>query len=91
MGSGDLGWLAAVGMTFGIVCGFVLRLPAFLIVGFVCLPALWVSGATPGEPVLATVTTVVVLQIGFGLGVIGRAVLRARLTGRRGADPTHHR
>jgi hypothetical protein len=91
MGSGDPGWLVAAGVMLGIAGGFVIRLPAFLFFATICVSALLFSGMTPGGPLLAAVVAIVVLQIGYGLGVIGRAALRAHLAGRREAGPRRHR
>src|SRR5215207_7305298 len=79
----DMYWLAATSFLFGTICGAVLRLPAFIIVAAVFLAFVIIVNLSPeGRPVGAAILAIVTIQIGYGVGLITRAVLRTRHDGR---------
>ena len=72
-------WLALGCVLFGAVCGAILRFLPFLAIAAITVVLLLGIGAAAGHAGLAAVTGIVGLQIGYGLGVIARAGVRARL------------
>lgn len=72
-------WLALGCVLFGGVCGATLRFPTFLAIAAVAVVLLLGIGAAAGHAVLAAMIGIVGLQVGYGLGVIARVGVRARL------------
>lgn len=63
----------------GVICGATVRLPAFIIIllGGAVIAALSIGFRNDGNPIWSAVVAAVVLQAGYALGIIGRAVMRS--------------
>lgn len=72
-------WVVVGGLLLGAVCGATLRFLLFVLVALVAVAVLLAIGAAPGHALVDGIAAVVTLQLGYGLGVIGRAGLRDRL------------
>ena len=71
-------WLALGCVLFGAVCGAILRFLPFLAIAVLAV-ALLLGIVAAGHALAAALIAIVGLQIGYGLGVIARAGVRARL------------
>jgi hypothetical protein len=72
-------WLAALSVALGVLCGAIFRLLVFaviLVAAVTSMLAIGWAGVASLSP-LSALVALVALQIGYALGVILRAVLRA--------------
>lgn len=71
--------IAAGLLVLGVVCGATVRLPTFVIIllGAAAIAALSTGLRGDGNPVLSALIAALVLQAGYALGIVGRAVLRS--------------
>lgn len=72
-------WLALGCVLFGAVCGAILRFLPFLAIAVLAVALLLGIVAAAGHALAAALIAIVGLQIGYGLGVIARSGVRARL------------
>jgi hypothetical protein len=70
-------WLAAAIVGVGFVCGLVLRLVAFVVVGSIIVAMLVLVGAAHGSQhlLLDFVVALIGVQVGYVLGMLARARL----------------
>jgi hypothetical protein len=78
-------WLMAACIAFGTLCGLVFRFPAFLAIGIAAAIAAIVSRdfSDLAQLMLALALAVSSLQIGYGLGILLRALVHG-MRDRRG-------
>lgn len=72
-------WIAGAVLALGTVLGLALRLPAFMaaliVAGLMVLARDLVAGTGPSQTVLDEIEAIVLLQLGYGLGIGLRALL----------------
>ena len=71
-------WVVVGCLVLGAVCGAALRFLFFVVVAPVAVAVLVAIGAATGHALSTGVAAIIALQLGYGLGVIGRASLRDR-------------
>ncbi len=74
-----MGWFVAGFFVLGLLCGAAVRLPFFIVI---LLGAAAIAGIGSGAhgaiaALVNAVAAVVILQVGYAAGVVGRAVVRA--------------
>jgi hypothetical protein len=80
-------WSLAVTFAFGIICGTSLRLPGFVVLSVVYIACLFVGwGSLSDHPLLALLAAAVVIEAGYGAGLILRALVTSGLSRKRGAS-----